>query len=477
MIQNSELQAALSRGLAPGGDLREELSAVEDCSLFTREDALAVVETLRSFPRAESDDGLASALHAVLALFQQVESEEAFETMGYQGMPELHRIYDALLEADCEEHSGDLSFILKVYAMYGSRGGAERIVNAARDPILQDSWLWSVVFQQIEVEWLEGYLTEHLRDPLPDGFAAVAFLDFVNRLARQEKLEYHPFNTPQGVRRLENWLATNDAEQYSFAHSATASLPFVEEPHRGRLLALALDHADIGVQMEAAWASAMVGGEAGVKVLARRCLDCNTAVVALEYLRELKREDAIPAESQDPGFLAMSEMCHWLSHPNEFGRPPDRIEVYDTREMFWPPTNDRRRLWLLRYWYDAEPESVEEQGEGSDEQLYGDASEWDIAKEFDDDFDEDFDEDFDNVDDETLSCVQGACGQSVADAGVGMVGSITFALFGTVNVEMSPADIYGMHCCWELQMNQDPRAPEECTAEEGRRILRKYEQA
>ena len=55
-----------------------------------------------------------------------------------------------------------------------------------------------------------------------------------------------------------------------------------------------------------------------------------------------------------------------------------------------------------------------------------------------------------------------------------MVGSDTFALFGEDTAGLSPEDIYGLHCCWELEMNEDPRAPEERTPEAGRRILAEH---
>ena len=57
----------------------------------------------------------------------------------------------------------------------------------------------------------------------------------------------------------------------------------------------------------------------------------------------------------------MAEMCSWLSDPHEFGRPPDEIELFDTREMVWPPTNDWRQLWLFKYIYRAGPEDVADQ--------------------------------------------------------------------------------------------------------------------
>jgi hypothetical protein len=52
---------------------------------------------------------------------------------------------------------------------------------------------------------------------------------------------------------------------------------------------------------------------------------------------------------------------------------------------------------------------------------------------------------------------------------------VTFALFGESTEDRSPEEGYGLHCAWELEMNQDPRAPEERSAAAGMRILATYD--
>jgi hypothetical protein len=223
---------------------------------------------------------------------------------------------------------------------------------------------------------------------------------------------------------LENWLTDPNPDDFSYAASAAVGLPFISTPRRNRLLALALDHSDPKVQLEAAWASAHLGSAAGIKYLRRLCLDPGTSATACSYLRELGREKSIPAAAMEPNFLAMSDMCTWLAHPNEYGRPPDEIELLDTREIYWPPTDDHRRVWLFKFRYD------EVAGEGQDE-------------------------------------ADGAV------AGIGMVGSVTFALSET-EATAQPLDVYSLHCCWELQVNKDPRAPRERSIVSGRAILARY---
>ncbi|HEY8430731.1 MAG TPA: hypothetical protein VIL20_20270 [Sandaracinaceae bacterium] len=109
----------------------------------------------------------------------------------------------------------------------------------------------------------------------------------------------------------------------------------------------------------------------------------------------------------------MAACAEWLAHPNEMGRPPDSIELYDHRVAAWPPTNDVRPLWLFRYAYDGESPA----------------------------------------------------------AGLVMFGSVTFALFGETSADLSPEDAYALHCCWELAMNGDPRAPEQRSVRAGRKLL------
>ena len=418
MSKSSLLQAALSRGLAPGGDLAEELKELQDFEVVSLADAEALTAGLAEYLQRTTDGGQSlTAFPELVRLFQSVTSAEAYRHLAVKGIPLLVDAYDARL-IDPEGGETDLLFALKVFARYGTVEGLDRVVDAAYSVALQDGYLWSVIFEQLgDSDPLIPGLILRLCEPLPDGFVCVALLDWVNRLARDKVITSHPFNTPDGHGRLRGWLTSSNRDKFSFAHAASAALPFLSDPPRSELLALALDHSDIGVQMEAAWASAYLGSESGVKFLARLSVDRDLAVIARTYLQELKRQDAIPDEGNDPDFLAMAEMCDWLAHPQEFGRPPDEIELYDTREIFWPPTNDWRPLWLFNYRYIATDEN------------------------------------------------------DVASDGVGMTGSITFSLIDETNSQMPADDIYALHCCWELEVTEDPRSPIERSIEAGRALI------
>ena len=418
MSNQTSLQTALQRGLADGGNLFEELNQLEHYEIESIDDAEALVEALEKYvKRPVETAGMFSSFHQLVSLFQSVSGLSAFQYLVRRGIPILIQAYDQRLP-DADEQQNELLFAVKIFARYGLEEGLDRLVQAAYHAQLCEGYLWSVIFEQLgDLDPVIPELIDRLSHPLPTGFVCIAFLDWANRLAREERISRHPFNSTEGIQKLRTWLRSSDKEGFSFAHSATTSLPFISEPHREQLLALALDHPDSAVQMEAAWASARLGSESGLKFLVRLCLDRDFSTRACAYLEELGQDDLIPDEANEPNFRAMADMCDWLAHPQEFGRAPDEIQLYDHREVFWPPTNDVRPVWLFKYRFKA--------------------------------------------DDPTES----------DDCGLGMYGSITFSLFDETNPDMTPEDVYALHCCWELEANDDPRAPEERTIAAGRAIL------
>ena len=418
-MPTSKLESALERGLSPGGDLIDEIERLGEYPITETADAQALVAALAQLPAPLPEDERLGWLEVLLELIEGADSEEACSILAAEGTDELLRIYDATLGSGGEESESVLLYALKLLALMQDERGVERIIAAARIPLAPDEFMWEVIFDCFTEEHeLWRMLCDGLRDPLPEGAIAVAYLDFVNQRALSGELEDHPFDTEAGYKLLERWLADTDEDNFGSAHSAATALPFLAGARRGQLLSLAMDHADAEIQLEGAWASARLGGESGVKMLARFAADPKLAATALEYLEELGRSDALPPEAREPDFQARAEICRWLAHPSEFGEAPDEIEVFDTRELYWPPTRDHRQVWLLKYRY--------LKGEDREEE----------------------------------------------EAGIGMVGSITFALFGETTADMSPEQLYGLHCCWELQTNEDPRAPHKRDGDAGWRLIR-----
>ncbi|MRR11641.1 HEAT repeat domain-containing protein, partial [bacterium] len=354
MTQTSALTRALLAWTAKGGDLDKALPSHGDENVKTEEEADAVCAALRAFrARAQTSvkPPLTSPLHTLTALFQQVEDERAFARLKQAGLPQLRLcVEDALHGKGGREE--DILFILKILAMYQEEQDVDLIVRAARLPWKPDGFMWSVVLGQFDEDHPHAErLLSALRDPLPSGFLLVSYLDMANALAIAGRIKAHPFDSAPGTQQLDRWLRDENPDHFSYAHSATASLPFIRPKQRRTLLAIASAHPDVSVRLEAAWAQVKGGDPAGLDALIASAADPRYSEVAQAYLKELGKADRIPTLVGAPDFQALTEMSSWLAHPHEYGRPPRSIEVFDSRVLFWPPTNDTRRLWLLKYSY------------------------------------------------------------------------------------------------------------------------------
>lgn len=396
------LQAALQRGLTAGGDLVKELRELGDYVIESAEDATVVcraLETLLSrapVPRK----GAGSALRGTVGLFQCLESAEcpAFGVLREQGTRLLIRIVDAGIRDSEIYQEDELLFVLKILALYATVEGASAVIRAAKKPIAPNEYLWSVIlgaFRQGHPE-ARRVFTE-LSDPLPCGFLAIALLDSANHLCVEGGELRHPFDSDAGTAQLERWLEDADPELFSYAASAAIALPFLNHRCQSRLFEIALVHPCADVQMEAAWGLARLGVEAGVEKLRAFCLQVDHAASAIEYLEEVGRPEVIPEMAQDPDFRARAEFARWLAHPNELGRSPDEVTVLDARELRWPPGFETKRFWLIQY------------------------------------------------------RVRDPSGLAADEWGAGVVGSVTFCLFGYRLEERPVEDAYAIHCCWEME--------------------------
>jgi hypothetical protein len=398
--RGTPMQLALDRGTQPGAKLGDELGQLSDYSIKARSDAESICHVLSRRVREDASLGGKSSLHALIGLFQDVEGHDcpAFDAMVELGIPLLIEI----VYAGCEDESGidpdDVLFALKILVIYGTSDGTDAVIRAARHPFQPDSYWWHLVLEPYGEGHPEGERLFHaLRDPLPVDFLALSLIDSANAAHKNGASQTHPFDSLAGKSQIERWLVDHDLEHLGCAISATAALPYISEPDRDRLMALALDHASGEVQLEAACASARLGHDAGIQSLGRFCLDVNHSEKARTYLAELGREDAIPAEALEPDFRAMAEFSQWLAHPNELGRPPDDLEILDRRTLAWPPELEHKRLWLIRY------------------------------------------------------RLRDQFGLKTDDVGVGLVGSVTFCLFGFKMEQRPPEDVYAIHCYWELE--------------------------
>lgn len=394
-----------------------ENQALSDVRLTSVADADALNDAFlhllgRPLPPSGHGEWFGSDLHRLIEFLDTVETSNAVNRISTGTLPLLERIV-AGFDAD-ESRANEAVIAFKQFIAYGYLPGIALVANCVRRGLFVENLHWKAALKgfascpELGVEFVTG-----LGDILPSGLCGVGYLDMINALCRDRFLSSHPFDSEVGSERLAAWLAPS--EDRSYGVSACAALPFLVPTRRAALFRIACTHPDVVVRIEAYRAMAASGEESGLENLSRMTCDPIFSLQAIKYLQEFGADEWIPEKARDPAFQAHSEMVNWLSHTMEYGRPPDAIGLLDRRTMVWPPIGDAIETFLFSYRYD-DGDTVEE--------------------------------------------------------GVGMVGSVTFALYGETDIAgMSPEDIYGLHCCWELERNSDPRCPESRTAEYGRSLL------
>ena len=105
------------------------------------------------------------------------------------------------------------------------------------------------------------------------------------------------------------------------------------------------------VQTEAAAALAQLGYPEGRKALIALAQDPVSRLRVLAYADELEITDQISLELQGEIAIAESKLAVWLAEPDQMGLAPSRIELVDSREMYWPSFDHPMVCYLFRFWY------------------------------------------------------------------------------------------------------------------------------
>ncbi|MGB0583349.1 MAG: HEAT repeat domain-containing protein, partial [Limisphaerales bacterium] len=335
---NQKLLQGLISWRESGGNLRELLGDEAGAVIKMQAEADAIVEALKklSFTKPQEKPNYFSNCRTLVAFFETAETQVSWDEMGISGLPELRRLLREGLELP-ENRESDLFYLMEILAWYEFEEDVSRIAQIVRSGFAPEDHRWSSVFGRYDEdsgEWKR--FIDSLRNPLPKGFVGIAFLDAANDLAFADVLKKHPFDSTEGVAKLQGWLSDTNAENYSYAYSSAVTLAYLSPENRDALVKIAEKHPDMEVQLECAWALAKVGEEIGIRRLVDWTLDVNRSATARQYLEELKLVARIPKAALEADFVAKSEMVEWLSHPNEFGRPPDKISQFDSRELYWP---------------------------------------------------------------------------------------------------------------------------------------------
>ena len=104
---------------------------------------------------------------------------------------------------------------------------------------------------------------------------------------------------------------------------------------------------DLRVTVDRLWVSAVHGSKEALVELRSHAQDPRTSRRACRHLKSLG--ESLPSETGDYAFTALAKMCEELADSEAFGRPPESIEIMDSRALFWPPDQKVTACWLCRY--------------------------------------------------------------------------------------------------------------------------------
>lgn len=325
----------------------------------TVEEAEAIARALQRGDLTTKPGKLKSpALFKVAACMQSPFTKAADQVLRTKACPQLRRLLaDAFNEFEPTDEMRIFSlenaqfFALKNLAYYGEAEDIPLITRAARSPRFRDDPMWMRIFEYTHrSNSAADELIEALRDPLPDGFLRIAFLDFANWRAFDNHIQRHPFDTKASVDWMATLFSSEDESEDSYAVSAANSAPFLSAESKQRILQLAASHPRRHIREEGEWARLRDSQAGAESELATRCLDPRLTTRAANTLIALGRKELIPSQTYEPTHQALVRMSQWLECEQAFeGRPPDSILLRDHRTLNWLPEGERHEFWLIDF--------------------------------------------------------------------------------------------------------------------------------
>ncbi len=168
-----------------------------------------------------------------------------------------------------------------------------------------------------------------------------------------ERIQENPFAQQSNTKELADTIGRG----VSLGVSLCDSLGLIGDVEAaGGPLQRALDLPHRRLKTEAAGALARLGVQAGQDELVRLAAEPVARLRVLAYADELGLSDKIPPEFASDEARAEAQLATWLSEPLQFGLPPNRCELLDQREQYWPGFEAPVRCYLFRFEYEFQTE-------------------------------------------------------------------------------------------------------------------------
>lgn len=361
---SSPIRRAIQRGLEADGDIVKELAKLPKSLLSSRRDAEAVIKALETLTpeqlttrRPENDN--ISPLVSLAIWFECIYFEEnpATETFTEKGIPQLAKCYDAVLQLKQKENEKDLLYLLSLMVGYKSSEATERIVEAARAPLVPHDYTWSTILSAFATEHPDKQkLLRAFLEKLPAEPIAIHLATISNELMAEETSSQHPFDSPAGYEFLRQWLSNNT--DVDLQMEVINTIPYLADAEQKKLLEQAAKSPFKQIQLRAASAAVTHDLPFGYEVLKNLCADVGYFDSASEQLRAAGRSDLIPNAATDPLFLAKAKLSRWLQSNTERKDAPSELEILDSRVLSLPPDHQKQQYHLIRFRY-ADPYGLE----------------------------------------------------------------------------------------------------------------------
>ncbi len=344
--------------MAADDDLAKRLEEAEEgqAEIETKEDLTAASNGIKALTSKPVTPMLIDNLTQLSLLMAYLSDPDLEKTFARQSLPVLLTWAESQLKSPPASAEAQAKFV----EFLGSLATREDfksnllVINAAKQGIAPAADAWEDVFSHYTDEHSRtDFVFRSLSESPPDGKIGQAVLSAANQLLLGEWEGKHPYNSGAGTALLQKWLE-DQSDESSPAFQVALSLAFVDAPIRAKLLPLALAHKLRSVQLEAAWADAKHDGTKGLELIQKACLDEKESVRAQQYLKEVEKSDQIPPAALEAKFAAKAKMTDWLQHPQELGEAPLTMEIYDQRELYWPPSKKKLMATLLKFSYKSE---------------------------------------------------------------------------------------------------------------------------